>query len=59
MKVSFFKIFAVLAVLGEWSTKSLLPDEDGVVRVTADEAVELVKVICTACGWKAEIVVDK
>jgi len=59
MNVSFFKIFAVLTALGEWSTKSLLPDDDGIVRVTADEATDLVKTICAACGWKAEIVVDK
>lgn len=59
MKVSFFKIFAVFSAFGAWATKALLPEDDGVVKVTAEEAADLVKAICAACGWKAEIVVDK
>lgn len=54
-----FKIFTIMAHVSGWADKSLAPDQDGVVRVTADEAVELVKTVCDAMGWKAEIVVKE
>jgi len=58
-KVSFWKVLAFFGAISEWAGTSLVPDEDGVVRITASEMASLAETMCSAFGWNAEIVVDK
>jgi len=58
-KISFWKTLAFFSAVSEWATKALLPDEDGVVRITTSEMADLAEKMCSSFGWKAEIVVEK
>lgn len=52
----FWKFFSFFAVFMAWAQESLCPDQDGVVRITADELAKLAHALCAQFGWKAEIV---
>ena len=45
MKISFFKIFAVLGIINNWLLKSMV---DG--KITVSEAIELVEQLCNMLG---------
>jgi hypothetical protein len=53
-----FKAFAVIGEVSRWAQASLAPDEDGKVRITVGEAVDLVQGMCDVFGWDAEIVLE-
>lgn len=56
MKVSFWKVFSLISVIGEWAPTALAPDEDGVVRLTVAELSDLASRMCKVFGWNAVVV---
>ena len=59
MKVSFWKVLGFFGAVSSWAETSLMPDEDGKVRITVEELSMLAAAMCDVFGWNAEIVVDK
>lgn len=49
------KLFKTMGLVGTWVEKAVTPDEDGVVRLTLDELVELAQGICKIFDVKTEI----
>ena len=56
MKISFWKVFSFISVIGEWANEALKPDEDGVVRITVKELSDLAVKMCAVFGWTATVV---
>lgn len=55
MKMSFWKVLGFFGIISTWAQESLMPDDDGVVRLTAAELTDLAVKMCAQFGWTAEI----
>jgi hypothetical protein len=53
--MNFFRILRVLGIMVAWAEKALMPDADGVARISVNECTDLITEICRVMDWKAEI----